>query len=77
MENGYYVEIANIPEAFLDTEFTVSVKNTQDDTVYTIKTSPLCYVSKVLEGEETSEEMKNLVKALYLYNQKANEFFNK
>ena len=76
-ENGYYVEIANIPAAFLDTEFTVSVKNTKDDTVYTVKTSPLCYVSKVLEGEETSETMKNLVKALYLYNQKANEFFNK
>lgn len=71
----YYADIPNIAAAFIDREFTVKAVNKADNTEYSIKLSALCYISSVLESETATDAQKNVVKALYLYNQAANEFF--
>lgn len=71
----YYVDIPNIAAALLDREYTVKVVNTADNSQYEVKLSALCYISGVLASNDTTDAQKNVMKALYLYNQAANEFF--
>lgn len=71
----YYVDIPNVAASLLDREYTIKVVNTTDNTEYTVTLSALCYVSDVLASNATTDAQKNVVKALYLYNQAANEFF--
>ena len=75
VNDRYYVDIPNIAAPLLDREYTVSVTNKTDNSQYSVTLSALCYISDVLESDATSEAQKNVVKALYLYNQAANTFF--
>ncbi|MGN0629691.1 MAG: GLUG motif-containing protein [Ruminococcus sp.] len=63
----YYVDIKNISAEKLGDAFSVSVNGDAVISNY----SALSYAKKVLDSEETDDNLKNLVKALYLYNQNA------
>lgn len=65
----YYVEIPDITSGDLDREYSVTAGNLQ------ITYSALTYVNAVLQKDTTTPEMQNLMKALYLYNQEANTYF--
>uniref|UniRef100_UPI00292E3339 DUF6273 domain-containing protein n=1 Tax=uncultured Ruminococcus sp. TaxID=165186 RepID=UPI00292E3339 len=66
----YYVDHADIPAAELDNQQTFTVGNT------TFTFSALDYAKAVVESTKMEPEQKNLAKALYLYNQKANAYFD-
>ena len=70
----YYVDIKDIPAAYLDYRYKISISNGSD--TYDITTSVLTYLSSVLKYS-TTETQVNLAKAMYLYNQQANAFFGK
>ena len=63
----YYIDIENISADKLGTGFTVSINGEDVITNY----SALSYVYKVLDSDSTDDNLKNLVKTLYLYNQNA------
>lgn len=66
----YYVDHANIPAAELDDQQTFTVGGT------TFTFSALDYAKAVVESTKMEPEQQNLAKALYLYNQKANAYFD-
>ena len=70
--NKYYVALPNIAAKDLDIEHEYSV--TDGTETYTFTFSPLSYVYKIIAGS-TNQNMINLAKALYLYNQAANAYF--
>ncbi|MGN0449376.1 MAG: GLUG motif-containing protein, partial [Ruminococcus sp.] len=64
-KQGYYcIDIKNVRADKLGTSFSVSVNGDEVITNY----SALSYVYKVLDSDSTDDNLKNLVKALYLYN---------
>ena len=66
--------IRNIAASELQNNFTVTV--TKGETVLgTITYSPMNYAYKVLNGGTDNNSLKNVIKALYLYSQAANEYF--
>ena len=71
---GYYVEIPDIASGYIDYTYELTVTNTEGET-NVITTSVLAYVRSVLRNTSNTQEKMNLAKALYLYNQAANEFF--
>lgn len=72
--NRYYVDIPDIASAYIDFKYSITVTKGEESNVIT--TSVLSYARSVLKNSQNSEEKKNLVRALYLYNQAANTFFN-
>ena len=68
----YYVAITNIDAMNLDTDYTVKV--TSGGTDLEVTYSPMTYCYNVLNGSY-SDELKNVVRALYLYNSAANTYF--
>ncbi|MGN0630853.1 MAG: GLUG motif-containing protein [Ruminococcus sp.] len=66
----YYIDIKNISADKLGTAHTISIGGTPVISGY----SALSYAKTVLNSEAADENLKNLVKALYLYNQKAIEY---
>ena len=70
------IYVTNIPAAYLDGDYKVTVTNVNDSTVYTISTNALCYANAVLTNSQDTDQV-NLAKAMYLYNLAANEFFGK
>lgn len=72
----YYVAITNIDAKNLDTDYTVTV--TSEESTLNVTYSPMTYCYNVLMGGYTGnkeDELKNVVKALYLYNFEANKYF--
>ena len=63
----YFIDIKNISAEKLGNAYTVSINSEDVITGY----SALSYAKKVLDSEETDANLKNLVKALYIYNQNA------
>lgn len=63
--NYYYIDIADIPSHMLDQTKNVTIGD------YTISYSPLSYAYAVMNSENSDENLRNVVKALYLYNQAA------
>ena len=76
-KDRYYVEIEDIPAAYLDYDYKISVTNKNTGETYTVTTSVLAYLKALLNSETATTEQKNLAKAMYLYNQQANTFFGK
>ena len=76
-ESGrYYVDAENIPAKLIGKTFTISVKNTTDNTVYTIESSINCYIKMALDNSDTTTEKANMLKALYVYGVCADAFAN-
>ena len=74
-ESGrYYVDAENIPAKLIGKTFTISVKNTTDNTVYTIESSINCYIKIALANPDTTTEKANMLKALYVYGVCADAF---
>ena len=75
-KNRYYVDIENIPAAYLDYMYNVTATNIKTNATYSVTTSVMVWVRNSLNSS-TNENHKNMLKAIYLYNQAANEFFGK
>lgn len=71
----YYVTIPNIGPTGLQTMYTLSItaKDSTEELIG-IKYSAMSYVKTVLDNSAYDDEWKDLVKALYLYNQAALEY---
>ncbi|MDE6664721.1 MAG: hypothetical protein K2K14_00810 [Ruminococcus sp.] len=71
-KNGYYyTDITGISAANLGTPQTTTIGD------WSISYSPMSYAYDVLNSDTASDNLKNLVKALYLYNQAAEAYQNK
>ncbi|MGN0592476.1 MAG: hypothetical protein ACI4JQ_04470, partial [Ruminococcus sp.] len=66
----YYIDIKNVSAEKLGTLFSVSVNGEEVITNY----AALSYANKVLGSDSADANLKNLVKALYLYNRAAVEY---
>ena len=71
--SSYVVQIPNIAAQDLDKEYTIVATN--GDQTYTITSYALTYAYQVLKAEGRSDAIRDLVKALYEYNQAANAYF--
>ena len=69
----YYTEVANIFADMLDEAHVFTVSDGVN--TYTITFSALSYGYRILNDGTAGDDIKNLVKALYLYNQAANAYF--
>lgn len=70
------VKITNIAAQHLDDDVTVNVSVADDNNTYSVKYSPLNYCYTVLNSNDTDESLRNVVRALYNYNQEANAYFD-
>ncbi len=71
-QNRWYVALPNIAAKDLDTEHLYSVSKGSE--TYSFRYSPLSYAYQILRSS-TNDSMKDLARALYLYNQAANAYF--
>jgi len=71
---GSYIQVSNVAAKNLDNFNTLVVKNSEGKVVLTVKASVLSYVQSVVSGDK-SEELTNAMKALYLYNRAADNYF--
>ena len=74
-DKGYAVSIPNIKARKLDNIYNVEVKDAEGAVCLRVEYGALSYAYAALTWDESTPEMKELAKALYLYNQKANAFF--
>ena len=72
----YYVAITDIPAAYLDYNYKITVTKTETNETYEVTTSVLAYLTLLLSKSEDTNQC-NLAKAMYLYSQAASEFFGK
>lgn len=70
----YTLDIENIPAAYLDHDYKITIARNGEK--YEITTSVLAYLTNLLNGNSTDSQ-KNLAKAMYLYNDAANTYFDK
>jgi hypothetical protein len=70
----YVVKIENIAANDLDTKYSVKIGKGED--AMTVTCSALSYAYSVLTNLPENTDLCNLVKAMYLYNDAANEYFN-
>ena len=59
----------------LDEPIELTVENTEDHTSYKISYSVYNYVKKVLKSQKTSDDDKNMARAVYGYGEAAKTFF--
>lgn len=72
--NEYVIRIRNISAEEMNDNFTVTV--TANGQRGTVTYSPMTYCYKAANSETSSEKLKNMVKALYLYWQEADKYFD-
>ena len=72
-----YVDITDIPAAYLDHMYTVTATENETQETYAVKDSVLCWVKAVLGASSATTDQVNLAKAIYYYNDAANTFFGK
>ena len=73
-KNVCYAMVYDIPAAYLDNMYTVTITNTTTNQSHSVSTSVICWARQVLIYS-SDEATQNLAKALYLYNQAAKTFF--
>ncbi|MDE5936854.1 MAG: hypothetical protein K2G83_05560, partial [Ruminococcus sp.] len=66
--NYYYIDISDISADKLDVACKTSIGG------YTVSYSPMSYAHAVLSSDNASDSLKNVVRALFLYNQAANAY---
>ena len=71
----YTLRLKGIIARDLDRKHRFAVKNADTDEIYAIDYSALSYAYQVLNGNQP-DKLKDLARALYLYNQKANTYFD-
>lgn len=77
MENTYYVQISGIKTADLGKMIEMKIQSKSDENVvYTINYSPMCYAYSMSNNESADNSIKYLVKALYLYYKEAVTYAN-
>lgn len=69
----YYVNVRDISAPALDKEFTITVNDGVQEANVTY--SPLTYCQSIRNKDTSTEVLKDVCAALYLYNQAANAFF--
>ena len=74
-EVKYFVEIQNIPAAHLDYDYQIIITENATNNQCVIKASVLAYLKRLLASDNAADTLKDLARAMYLYNQAANEFF--
>ena len=72
----FCVEIEDVAAAYWDYMYKVSITNKTTNSTYECNVSILAWIRQVIR-RPTSNEQLELAKAMYLYNQAANKFFNK
>ena len=73
-DNGHYVDVVSVAAQDLDEEYTVTIHDGSQSAE--VKASALSYCYSVLHaGDLQSDTLENVVKALYLYNKAANQYF--
>ena len=73
----YYVELVGIPASKLDDEFVIDVSD--GSTNFQVIYSPMAYCTSVVTRATTetrTEDLKNLIKALVLYNRAADAYMS-
>ena len=75
-KNRYYVDILDIPAAYLDYMYKITVTNNATGETYSVSNSVNAWIKLLLENS-TNPAQINMGKAMYYYNQCANEFFGK
>lgn len=73
----YYVELVGIPASKLDDEFCIDVGD--GSTYFIVTYTPMAYCTSVVHRETTetrTEDLKNLIKALVLYNRAADAYIS-
>ena len=70
----YYVNIEDIPAAYMDNDYKITVTNAEGS--YEMTTNILVYLTNLL-AKSTDENQKNVAKAMYLYGQAASTYFGK
>ena len=68
-DNVYCVYINNVASDELDNMYTISVGN------FSVTYGALTYAYNQLKKDSTTDELKNLLRAMVLYNKEANEYF--
>lgn len=76
-KNRYYVIIPDIASAYLDYMYTVCVTSTATNEKYTVKTGITNWVKTTLEDTNADAVKHNMAKAIYYFNQAANEYFGR
>ena len=71
----YFVKVMNIPAAELGNAHTITVSDTAGTASYSINYSALSYCHSALKNSK-KDSLKNLSRALYLYNKKAKSYFS-
>ena len=69
------VRIRGISAKDLNYEMRILINCTGQDVYYSVGYKPLYYCQRVLESDTTSDELKNVSKALFCYWQAANDYF--
>ena len=75
-DRRFCVVIEDIPSAYWDYMYKVSVTKKSTGETYEVSASILAWVRQIIKSSESSEQL-DLAKAMYLYNQAANAFFKK
>lgn len=78
LKEGGYIQIEGIVAKDLDVQHRLTVTKTADQTnTMTVEYGPLNYVKTVLTNNAYADDtnLQNVVKALYLYNKKADDYF--
>ncbi len=73
--NYWYVNSKGIPAAYLDRGVTFKIVSDTDGEVYSTTYSPMIYGGSMLSKNTTSETLRDTIRAMYDYNQKAREYF--
>lgn len=72
----YYVLIENIPVAYWDSMYDLTVTDREGNT-YTVSSSVLAWVQRCLTGTDQGTALNSLARAMFWYNQYANAYFGK
>jgi len=78
IDGEYTVTIENIPAAYLDLPYTLTVKEKNNsDKIMIITYNVRMYMASIIKSGSADADLKNLVRAMYLYSEAANAYFGK